>query len=216
MKNTGMVHIFSGKVFCLECEHYLRKKNSARHEYLVCSNNRDGYNDCINKSAMRYDTLEDIVLNAINDKIKKYYDEELLKKEESKKNISRFADRIKALEIEKKEIEQKILKNKDYLKSLYKDKVNGIITINQFEDLLTDFNKDEDKCNKRILEINNEMNEYSLKQETSLNNKKIFSKYKTLKKLNRVIVDEFIDKIYIGKINKETNTRNIQIKWNFE
>lgn len=216
MKNTGMVHIFSGKVFCLECEHYLRKKNSARHEYLVCSNNRDGYNDCINKSAMRYDTLEDIVLNAINDKIKKYYDEELLKKEESKKNISRFADRIKALEIEKKELEQKILKNKDYLKSLYKDKVNGIITINQFEDLLSDFNKDEDKCNKRIIEINNEMNEYSLKQETSLNNKKIFSKYKTLKKLNRVIVDEFIDKIYIGKINKETNTRNIQIKWNFE
>ena len=139
-----------------------------------------------------------------------------MKKEESKKNISRFADRIKALEIEKKEIEQKILKNKDYLKSLYKDKVNGIITINQFEDLLTDFNKDEDKCNKRIIEINNEMNEYSLKQETSLNNKKIFSKYKTLKKLNRVIVDEFIDKIYIGKINKETNTRNIQIKWNFE
>ena len=69
---------------------------------------------------------------------------------------------------------------------------------------------------KQIIQINNDINFYTLKQESSLNNKKIFSKYKTLNKLNRVIVDEFIDKIYIGKINKETNTRNIQIKWNFE
>ena len=29
-------------------------------------------------------------------------------------------------------------------------------------------------------------------------------------------IEENADKIYIGKINKETNTRNIQIKWNFE
>ena len=37
-----------------------------------------------------------------------------------------------------------------------------------------------------------------------------------LEELNRVIVDEFIDKIYIGKLNEETNSRDIQIKWNFE
>ena len=216
IKKTGMVHIFSGKVFCLECEHYLRKKNSARHEYLVCSNNRDGYDDCINKSSMRYDTLEEIILNAINEKIKKFYDEELLRQEESKKNISRFSDKIKSLEKEKIELERKLSKNKNYLKSLYEDKVNGLITPEQFKDLLDDYNKNEDIYKDQIIQINNDINFYTLKQESSLNNKKIFSKYKTLNKLNRVIVDEFIDKIYIGKINKETNTRNIQIKWNFE
>ena len=41
---------------------------------------------------------------------------------------------------------------------------------------------------------------------------KIFSKYKTLESLNKAIIDEFIDKIYIGKLNEETNTRDIQIK----
>ena len=40
--------------------------------------------------------------------------------------------------------------------------------------------------------------------------------YKKFKHLNRIIIDEFIDKIYIGEVKKETNTRNIQIKWNFE
>ena len=43
-----------------------------------------------------------------------------------------------------------------------------------------------------------------------------FNKYQQLEKLNRVIVEEFVDRIYIGKINKETNTRDIEIKWNFE
>ena len=55
-----------------------------------------------------------------------------------------------------------------------------------------------------------------MKEEYAKNNKEIFSKYQKLKKLNKIIIDEFIDKIYIGKLKEETNTRDIQIKWNFE
>lgn len=55
-----------------------------------------------------------------------------------------------------------------------------------------------------------------MKEESAKNNKEIFSKYKKLEELNRVIVDEFIDKIYIGKLRVETKSRDIQIKWNFE
>ena len=42
---------------------------------------------------------------------------------------------------------------------------------------------------------------------------KIISRYKKLDDLNRVIVNEFIDKIYVGEISD--NIRNIKIKWNF-
>ncbi len=55
-----------------------------------------------------------------------------------------------------------------------------------------------------------------MKEESSKNNKEIFNKYQKLEELNRVIVDEFIDKIYIGKLNEETESRDLQIKWNFE
>ena len=68
----------------------------------------------------------------------------------------------------------------------------------------------------QIKSINNEIAYYNMKEESSKNNKEIFSKYQELESLNRVIVDEFIDKIYIGKLNEETNSRDIQIKWNFE
>ena len=51
----------------------MRKKNSTKHEYLLCSGNRDGHDDCINKSSIRYDELANLVLDAINKKIQKFY-----------------------------------------------------------------------------------------------------------------------------------------------
>ncbi len=216
MKKTGTVHMFSGKVFCLECKRYMRKKNSTKHEYLVCSNNRDGYDDCINKSAIRYDELEEIVLNTINKKIKKFYDENELLALDCKKTDNRFDNSINSLKKKKETLENEINKTRNYLKNLYEDKVNGVITPEQFKDLIANYNNNEEGLKKQIKTIDNEINYYKTKKEVLKNNKEIFSKYHNLKKLNRVIVTEFIDKIYIGKLNKEENCRDIQIVWNFE
>ncbi len=216
IKNTGIVHIFSGKVFCLQCGHYMRKKNSKEHEYLLCSKNRDGYDDCLNKISIRYDVLKKIVLDAINDKIQKFYDEKKLESLNSTKNKNIFNKKIKALEIQKIDVEKQISKTKNYLKNLYEDKVNGVITTGQFKDLVVEYNKNENGYNDQIKSINNEIAYYQMKKESSNNNKEIFSKYQKLDELNRVIVDEFIDKIYIGKLRVETNSRDIKIKWNFE
>lgn len=214
--STGVIHNFSGKVFCKECEHYLRKKNSTKHEYLVCSNNRDGYDDCINKSSMRYDTLEEIVLNAINKKIEKYYDKSIIDEENKKNKTNRFKSKIESLENQKNDINKKIFETRNYLKNLYEDKVNGVITADQFKSLVSDYNKNEDIYNDQIKSIENEINFFKTKEETTKNNSDLFEKYKKLDNLNRIIMEEFIDKIYIGKINEETNTRDIEIKWNFE
>ncbi len=216
MKRSDIVHIFSGKVFCLECGHYMRKKNSKIHEYLLCSGNRDGYDDCINKTSIRYDVLMSIVLDAINDKLQRFYDREELEKLSLKKMENRFNRKIKVLEQQKMEVKKQVTKTKKYLKSLYEDKVNGIITACQFKDLVAEYNKNEDVYNDQIKSINNEIAYYKIKEKSSKNNKEIFSKYQKLEELNRVIVQEFIDKIYIGKLSKETNSRDIQIKWNFE
>lgn len=216
VKNTGIVHNFSGKVFCLECGRYLRKKNNAKGlQYLVCSNNRDGYDDCCNKSSMRYDTLEEIVIDAINKRIKKYYDEEILKKEDSKRKNSRFIDKIKVLEKQKSDINKKLAKTREYLKSLYEDKVNKVISADMFKDLLDDYNKNEDLYKNQIKQIDVDIDFYRMKEQSNSSNKRRFEKYKYLESLNRFIIEEFIESIYIGSINSEKNTRDIQIKWNF-
>ena len=47
-----------------------------------------------------------------------------------------------------------------------------------------------------------------------VNKEKIFKKYKKIEKLNRIVLDEFIDKIYIGNINPENKKRTFRIDWN--
>ena len=54
------------------------------------------------------------------------------------------------------------------------------------------------------------------KKENSKDIESILKKYKHIKKLTRIIVDEFIEKIYVGALNKETNTREIKIEWNLD
>ncbi len=206
-KITGSVHVFSGKVFCLECKSYLRKKNSSKHEYLVCSKNRDGYSDCINKSSIRYDILEAIILDAINKKIKTFYDEDILKQEENKNNISISNNQIKLLEKQKLELINKITKNKNYLKNLYQDKVDKIISNDQFKILISEYNQNENLYNSQIKVIDKKISYYKK------NNHKSSYKYREFKVLNKIIIDEFIDKIYVGKIGDKA--RNIYIKWNF-
>ena len=141
--------------------------------------------DCENKTGIRYDELSNLVLDATNKKIKKFYDEEELENLNSEKVNARFQKKIKALEKGLTDIQNEISKTSNYLKNIYENKVNGVITPEQFKDLITNYNKE------------------------------IFSKYHELAKLNRVIAQEFIDKIYIGKFNVEPKSRDIQIKWNF-
>ena len=215
MKVTGVVHNLSGKVFCLECNHYMRKKNSSMHEYLVCSNNRDGYNDCKNKNGVRYDAIEEMVLDTINEKIKKFYDFNILETGFLKKESGKFINKLDLLMKQKDTILNQISKTKNYLKTLYEDRVSGLITLEQFEYLITNYNSDEEKLKEQLKSIETEINYYKMKGEGKVNTKELFDKYKRLDKLNRVIIQEFVDKIYVGKLNKEANTRDIVIKWNF-
>ena len=212
-KNTGKIHNFSGKVFCLECNSYMRKKNSSKHEYLVCSNNQDGC--CKNKSSVRYEVLENIILSEINKKIKSYYDGQLLKKEILKKKKTISQKKMSLLENQKKELLLNLSKTNNYLQNLYEDKVNNIITKEQFESLITIYNNDRDNYKEKIKFINNEIIYYKEKEKNNDNDENILCKYQEFSKLNRIIIQEFIDKIYIGKINKEVKVRDIKIKWNF-
>ena len=104
----------------------------------------------------------------------------------------------------------------DYLKNIYEDKVNGVITFKQFKSLMVSYTKEEKIYLDQIKSIINEINCYKMKEESLKNNNDLFSKYQKLEELNRIIIQEFIDKIYIGKVESQTKSRSIYIKWNFK
>ncbi len=205
LKKTNTKHIFSGVVFCIECNHSFRKKSSGKNNYLVCSNPI-----CNNKRGIRYDFLEKLVLNEINKIIDDYYDIKLIKNCYKKNNTSTYTNKINFLMKKKEEIKTNINNNKNYLSILYEDKVNKIITNKQFKYLLNNHNEQYNNLIKQKNRIDNEIDNYKNK----ISNDNLINKYKKIKSINKIIINEFIDKIYINKPN-ETNNRNIIINWNF-
>ena len=199
LKKNGLNHLFSGKVFCLNCNHLMRKKNSNKYCYLFCPN-------CKNNKSIRYDILEKIILLEINNKLKHYFDINILKSLEKELLID---NRINNLEKERSSLLKEISCNKLYLNSLYEDKVKKVITNDEFNELVKIYNQKKDYYNSSLEIINNKIKLYKK------DNNNLYFKYKQIKFLNKFIIDEFIDKIYISNINKEIITRDIKIKWTF-
>ncbi len=186
LKKTGMVHLFSGKVYC-ENNHLLRKKNSSKYTYLTCE---------YHKLSIRYDELSSIVLLSINKLVKKYYDKNIILEIES------HSKEINILEQQILLIKKKINKSDFYLQSLYEDKVQKLIDTEQFRILITQYNEEKQLYEKELQNLYQKINNYRKKIDT------IYT-YHPFKSLNKIIVDEFVDKIYLFK------DKTIKIIWNF-
>lgn len=207
-KKDGKKHLFSGKVYCQECNHLMRKKNSGKHDYLVCSNNLY----CSNSSSIRYDDLEKIILQKINVLIKDNYDINDLKKYVSPSSFWKGQKNV--LESEKKITINELNKIKKCLKKIYKDQIDQLITDNQFKYLLEMYSNDEKKYTNKLEKINTDFSLYERKLKDNYNDN-IFKKYQKLNKLDYFIINEFIHTIHIDTLNKNSLSRNITITWNF-
>ena len=92
----------------------------------------------------------------------------------------------------------------------------GVITEEDFTMLRGEYSKDVESYQLRLEEINNELDEMNTRKDNSKDIESILKKYKHIDKLNKIIVDEFVEKIYIGTLDKETKSREIRIEWNFD
>lgn len=90
---------------------------------------------------------------------------------------------------------------------LYEDCVNGTITAEEFSMIKSKNNLDIENYKIRINEINKTLYELEKERFKKENNKKLFSKYIKIEKLDRLLLDEFVSKIYIEKYNEETKER---------
>ena len=223
---NGDVHIFSQKVYCKCCGKVFQKnkfktgprkaEKKTYKEYLLCrTRTRVGIEACDNVNSIRYEELENIVLNEINKMLERYYDKTKLEKNyyEKKSHVD-FDKDINVLLKEKNNIEKQIKVNEDKFAMLYDDKTAGIITLEEFIMLRNKYQADNENSKSRILKINNEISELELKKEQNVNEYEIFDKYNHIEKLDRLIVDTFISKIIIGKVDPETKKRDMKIIWN--
>ena len=213
-KFTGEMYSLSKKVYCKECKSSMWKMSyklaHGRYKYLRCRTVKISSENCNNNSSIRLDYLEKLVLTEINNLLENYYNPKLIKVEKNSKSVSER----ERLETEKSDLLASKAKKESYMVKLYEDRLERVITDEQFKMYNNKFLKDLETFNNRIEYINKTLNSLGKKDDDNKKTESILKKYRKISELNRTIVDEFIEAIYVGKVN-DNGQRVVDIKWKF-
>jgi len=210
--NEGKIGLFANKVYCKHCNYALKSSKIDNRRYLQCQTKYVAKDSCIG-SFVAVKTLEEIVLKELKQLINELLDEQAISENiELSNDINTKTKRLK------KDIVNYEKKLNDVTKSsknLYIDKVNEVITNEEYIMLSQEFKNDKSKYEKLI----NDYKEQLVMIENQINDNKdkidIVKQYTNINKLNREIVETLIDRIYVSKRNKETKELSIEIHWNF-
>lgn len=215
----GEMHAFSRRIYCEECGKIFRKcgkNNQDGYGYFCCKDKEIKWVNCDNKKYLREKELNEFIIEKINDLLKRFYSQDNLN--ELKDNMVEkdlFHKKRKALEKELNSIENELENKSSYFQRLYEDRLNGILPEKEFFVLMNKYKDDIEKFEERKKLIEKEITFTNQKKETLKSKKNIFKKYEHIDNLNVEIVGYFIDKILVGKYDEESNTRKINIIWNF-
>lgn len=211
---SGEVHLLSGLVKCMDCGSTMSKTTNCqqgrpRVSYLRCKLYADsGKAKLCTRHSIRLDKLEELVSDRIRYYVQTYYKLEPL-------DIQPKRDaRRDALEQEQKALETQLEKRSQALKTLYLDKVSGILTDDQFTDLNHSFLEEKARLEQRLSKIEAELSNQEKPQQQA----DLMERAKELLKLETVpreLVVALVDKIEIGERNPDTGEQQVRITWKF-
>ena len=207
--SDGKIGIFAKKCKCKNCGYILKTCKSHSDRYLRCPTRQVDKRKC-EGSFISERVLEKTVLKELILLINRYISIDELEENIIFKQLNNEKENIK------KEIMQyqaSINKYNKALKDLFLQKVNEIITQDEFVLLNKELKKDKDDI--EILLRNKQKKLLILSNENDvLNSKKqLLEKYIDIKVLSRPIVENLIDYIEIGAKDSITKQKNIEIHW---
>lgn len=210
----GTIGPFSRKLYCKQCGHTLRSFKSHDNRYFRCPTRLEFLGEC-DGCYISLKALENTVLQELNRMIDLYLD-----KDELEKNLSLQQDykvKLSRLEAEIRQLEQGLKQKRLQLEQVYDDKLNGIITSEEFasfaekkrQELITlERDLDKNKDFQRNLSVEAESVDTSKKEA-------LLKKYVNIKQLDRTIVEAIIDHIVVARRDPVTKKQEIEIFWNF-
>ena len=203
-----VVHMFSGFLKCKDCGKALQRKASRDNVYYVCRTNAEKSKTRCTRHSIRVDLLECIVLEAIQSQIALV------------DTLGDIVDRINeapAINTQSQRLE-KLLKDKQrelkrtqsLADGLYADLKTGLINIADYKRLKAKY--DEQIANLCDVLQNLDAEQQSMGQGIDSENEVfiVFRKYLNVQKLDRALLVELVDKIYVFE------EKRIAIKFRFE
>lgn len=210
----GEVHLLSGLVKCMDCGSTMSKvtdcrQGRPRRSYLRCKLYADsGKAKLCTRHSIRLDKLEELISDRIRYYVQTYYKLDPL-------DLQPKGDtRREALEQERRTLTAQLEKRSQALKTLYLDKVSGLLTDGQFADLNQSFLEEKTRLEQRLSKVEADLSDREKPQQQA----DLMERAKDLLKLETVpreLVVALVDKIEIGERNPDTGEQQVRVTWKF-
>lgn len=126
-------------------------------------------------------------------------------------------DKEKKLDADKVKIERKLDTINKLIKKLYEDYIEGILTADNYQKLVDEYQKEQVELKERLEEIKKYINKKTNEMDNIIKFKEIANKYLDFKVLTTELVNNLIDHIEIGyvKVINDIQVREINIFYRF-
>lgn len=202
----------SGKVRCAVCGRpmkrnvYYNKARTIKYYSLLCASYKTGAMNCHNKSGISGLVLEQKILNELNDIVGKYCQSDEIQLEDIRtKQLRELEKSLTAMQERQSTAKERLLKT-------YKDKLDGIISDEDYAVFRKALTDEEQELSARIADMTQQINDCSERVRNTKEQKAVIEKYTHFDKLDRTVADEFIDFIEIG-MTDDNGEREIHIHW---
>ena len=211
-KRSQELSPLSGKVKCALCGRsmkrnvYYNKSKTIKYYGLQCATYKTGAMNCHNKSSISGLVLEQKILDELNTIVENYCQSEDICLADI------HTEQLKTLEKKLSALNNQYNSAKERLVKMYKDKLDGIISDEDYSLFRQSLNDEEQQLSELIAEVKQKISECHKRQENAAEQKLLIEKHTRFDKLDCTIADEFIDYIEIG-IKDENGSREIHIHW---
>lgn len=210
--STGEPGIFAGKTRCLYCGRAMRSSKSGGKRYLQCTSRHISKSSCPG-AFISVQKLESIVLEELNRITSEYLDTNLL---ESGVNLCQEHDtRRGQLLADISTYKKKRSEFSEGIRRLYSDRIQGLLSENDFTDILKDFTAQKQRLEQSILATEKQLEETEKMIKSGDGKHELIKQYTNPRHLSRETVECFIDYICIGRRISGTRDVPLEIHWTF-
>lgn len=210
--DAGTVGLFAGKARCANCGYTMRSSKNRGKHYLQCSNRHVAKDACIG-AFIAVEKLEKIVIQELNALSQRYLDQDEL---ERSVVFNQNLEQQRANWLNAKEkLAGQMEDHHTYVRTLYMDKVKGIISEADYLAMADDFAKERARMESQIKEAQHHIADLDAQMLPGDQRKEIIRGYTHVEHLTREMVEILIDYITVGKRIPGTQDVPIEIHWNF-
>lgn len=204
----------SGKVKCAVCgapmkrNVYYNKARTIQYYGLQCGTYKTGSMICANTKSISGLDIEKFLVQQINTHIRKYCNTHkltLIDKHQEKINV--LTETLKGLQAQTADKENKVTR-------VYEDYIDGVITIEQYHMISDKLTAEIEEYKSKSESILEQINNIERNKVQEANYKSIIDKYSYVSELTREVVEDFIERVYVGEV-QTGKTREITIDWKF-